>query len=154
MNTITIDPTDPALIEALSNAPIYRKNVTVKARPADGAPVTTVLASGETETVRPTILGEWVVTNPAGEEYSIPGETFTARYEPTAQPGVFRAVGRARMMPHGRPGRVSMVVPWGVMGGGPDALVAVTVDGEGVPDGDPYLIGADESAGTYVPDAG
>lgn len=33
MNTITIDPTDPALIEALSNAPIYRKNVTVKARP-------------------------------------------------------------------------------------------------------------------------
>ena len=146
----TIDPQSEWVRHLLTTAPIYRKDAVVHARPADGSPVTTVLASGHVETVRETTVGEWIVTNPGGEEYAIPGDTFTARYEATDQPGRYQAIGKARAAPHGLPGMVSMVVPWGAMTGDSRALIVTGLDSDGAPTGAPWLVGFDEFHTTYA----
>lgn len=148
----TIDPNSEWVTHLLATAPTYRKDAVVGARPADGAPVTTVLANGHVETVRGTTVGEWIVTNPGGEEYAIPEDTFAARYEPTSVPGQYQSTGKARAAAHGFSGDVSMGVPWGTMTADCRALIVTGLDRDGDPAGAPWLVGYDEFHSTYIPD--
>ena len=59
----------------------YVKKATLQARPAqEGQKIITVLQDGTVETVNTAKEGDWIVTNPGGEEYIISGENFAKKY--------------------------------------------------------------------------
>ncbi len=133
-------------------AVLYRKDVTVAARPAiPGESLTTVMADGHIETVNTAKYGDMMIRNPSGECYFIGGSTFTQRYasEEGGAPDIngfltFRAVGGA--IPCVRLSEnVSFLAPWGeemkIKKGG------VLISG----DIDIYGIQPDEFAQTYKP---
>jgi hypothetical protein len=73
----------------------YKKNVEVAAVQATAeTPITTVLADGHVETTNTAKPGDFIVTNPSGEQYVIGEEKFKSKYEPAEdQPGVYKAIG-------------------------------------------------------------
>ena len=141
---------------ALAKAPIYRKFGKVRAEVAQGGEsLQTILADGTVETTNIANPGDIIVTNPGGERYIIGASNFNLRYEATDENGVFRAKGKARIVPNptGRP--IKIVAPWGEeQFGGPDALIATVYDPNN-PDeisANRYIIGRSEFNTTYVPD--
>ncbi|MEI6170049.1 MAG: PGDYG domain-containing protein [Candidatus Saccharibacteria bacterium] len=73
----------------------YKKNVEIRAVQATAeTPITTVLADGHVETTNTAKPGDFIVTNPSGEQYVIDEEKFKSKYEPiTNQAGHYKAVG-------------------------------------------------------------
>ncbi len=63
--------------------------------------------------------GEWIATNPkvyptdVANNYAIPDEIFSERYESTTEPGVYRAKGMARIIKNDTGGGVKIMAPWG-----------------------------------------
>lgn len=135
----------------LSEAPVYQKCVTVQARPSVfGEHLETILADGTVETVRELGIGQMVVTNPGGEQYAVPVDTFHERYMWNGT--AYQSTGRIRAVrnPWCRP--IVVDAPWGELQfGGEDCWVAATLDG-GDMSPDRYLIGAGEFADTYRED--
>lgn len=63
-----IDRKSPEIMSAISEAPVYKKQGRVDARPAmPGDEITTTLEGGAKETVNKANEGDWIVTNPSGE---------------------------------------------------------------------------------------
>src|SRR3989338_3769751 len=92
-----IDRKAPEIMQALVEAPVFKKQGQVLARPAvPGEKVTTTLASGANETVNTANEGDWVMTNPSGEQYVISEKKFFGRYEATSEEGVYTAKGYCR----------------------------------------------------------
>lgn len=151
MKYIRIDPTSPEILKALASAPVFRKHVRVNARPAvPGEVIDTTLASGAKETTNTANEGNWVITNPSGERYIVSAEMFSARYEPTDEPGIYAATGfcRAIKNPFGTP--IEFMANWGTpQTGDEQRMIAVTCDKDGNPVGEPYLIDGDAFAETY-----
>lgn len=147
-----IDRKSPEIMTALSNASVFRKQGQVRAHRAEvGEQITTTLASGSKETVNTANEGDWVVTNPSGEQYIISREKFESRYEPTDEDGVYRAKGHCRAIvnPFGKP--IEIMASWGEPQTGDErCMIADTCDenGENM-GGEPYLIDADAFAETY-----
>lgn len=77
------------------SAGFFKKNVVIGAVQASvETPITTVLSDGHIETTNTAKPGDFIVTNPSGEQYVINEEKFKSKYEPIAdQPGTFKAVG-------------------------------------------------------------
>ena len=77
------------------------------------------IRSAELEDTRPVEVGEWIATNPKVWEsdrdnnYVIPDATFHKRYEPTDEPGVYRAKGMARIIQNDTGDAVEIEAPWG-----------------------------------------
>lgn len=77
------------------------------------------IRSAELEDTRPVEVGEWIATNPKAWEsdrdnnYAIPDTTFRKRYEPTDEPGVYRAKGMARIIQNDTGEDVEIEAPWG-----------------------------------------
>ena len=77
------------------------------------------IRSAELEDTRPVEVGEWIATNPKAWEsdrdnnYVIPDATFHKRYEPTDEPGVYRAKGIARIIQNDTGEDVEIEAPWG-----------------------------------------
>ena len=72
-----VDRKSPEIMEALASATIYKKQGKITARKgAPGEKITTTLANGTEETTNTVNDGDYVVTNPSGEEYIIDGATF------------------------------------------------------------------------------
>ena len=77
------------------------------------------IRSAELEDTRPVEVGEWIATNPKtwktdrDNNYAIPDATFRKRYEPTDEPGVYRAKGMARIIPNDTGESVEIDAPWG-----------------------------------------
>ncbi len=66
----------------------YAKSARIQARPAqEGEKIVTVLKDGTQETENIANDGDWVVTNPSGEQYIVPGEKFAQKYEPAEELG-------------------------------------------------------------------
>lgn len=77
------------------------------------------IRGAELENTRPVEVGEWLATNPKVWEsdrennYVIPDATFKKRYEPTDEPGVYRATGMARIIQNDTGEEVEIDAPWG-----------------------------------------
>lgn len=152
---LEVDRHDPKIMDALAEAPIYRKQGEVRATIAQGGEVVvTKLADGTNETTNTANPGDAIITNPGGEQYIIPGDKFAKRYEPKAgAEGVFSARGYCRAIdnPFGSP--ITMMASWGEMQNGQtDCKIADTYDGAtGALGGEPYIIGRAEFEQTYAP---
>ena len=146
-----VDCKAPKIMGALENAPVFKKQGSVKARPAvEGEVVVTTLAGGSEETTNTAKANDWVMTNPSGEQYIISKEKFFSRYEATDEEGVYSAKGHcvAIKNPFGEP--IEIMASWGSPHTGDErCLIADTCDASGKVDGEPYLIDADAFAKTY-----
>jgi hypothetical protein len=94
--------------------------------------------------------GDWIMTNPGGEQYIISEKKFLGRYEATDESGVYSAKGYCRAItnPFGKP--IEIMASWGSPQTGDErCLIADTCDASGKVDGEPYLIDADAFAKTY-----
>lgn len=143
----------PEIMAALANASVFKKQGQVKARPAVvGEEITTTLEGGAKETTNTAQAGDWIVTNPSGEQYIISEKKFFDRYETTGEGDVYKAKGscRAIVNPFGTP--IEIMASWGSpQTSGANCMIADTCDEDGSNmGGEPYLIDADAFAKTYV----
>ena len=77
-------------------AHMYTKTARIQAVQAQGGePIETVLADGTRETTNVAKKGDWIVTNPGGEQYIVPGDKFPKKYEaaPELGEGWFKPTG-------------------------------------------------------------
>ena len=126
-------------------APIYTKNATVVARQTAGREdITTTLADGTRETENTAAAGDWIVTNPGGEQYCMDDAKFRLRYRHLGG-DKYQAVGKIRAIPNPYGVPVTLPTSWGMQNGASDCTFAVTLD-EPL---SPYIIGAAEFASTY-----
>jgi len=147
-----VDRKAAEILAALKPAPIFKKQGTVTARPGVvGEKVETILGSGQYETKNEVKEeGQMVVTNPGGEQYIIGAEKFSKRYEASETPGTYHAKGHVKAVknPYAEP--IVMEASWGEdQHGQANCMIADVCDENGVSDGEPYIIGADEFAATY-----
>lgn len=125
---------------ALAEAPIYRKNVTVKARPAvPGEVVVTVTPNGVEEGRNTAGDDDQVVTGANGADFILPGEKFNKLYEETEDEGVFQSRGMARIIDNPTGEKIGILAPWGEMQyGDSESKIAVQYDPQ-----NPDVIGTD-----------
>ena len=150
-----IDRKSPEILSLIENAPIYKKHGLVHARLAvPGEIVSTVLASGLVETPENIAEpGDWVVTNPDGEEYIVDKATFLSRNIKTENDGEYLAVGYCKAIQniYGKP--IEILASWGRPEyGGDDCYLADTCDASGaLMHGEPYIIEHQAFKDTYLP---
>lgn len=142
----------PEIMMELAKAPVFKKQGRVEARPAlnSAKRFTTVLEGGAKETVNKANEGDWVVTNPSGEQYIISEKKFLGRYEAADEKGIYAAKGYCRAIPNpfGKP--IEIMASWGSPQTGDErCMIADTCDASGKVDGEPYLIDAEAFAKTY-----
>jgi len=130
-----------------ANANWFKKNVEIGAIQATiETPITTVLTDGHVETTNTARVGDYIVTNPSGEQYVIGEEKFRSKYEAVeGQAGRYRAKG-APIRAIQIDSDVSFKAPWGEdmhMRSG-DFIVDAG-------NGDRYGIGQKEFNETYIP---
>lgn len=132
---------------------VYAKYVRVHAlKVRTGIEITTILDNGTTETVNVSQEGDYLVTNPGGEQYLINSEKFKSRYIPTEKEYIYQANGSARVFinPTGKP--IKIMAPWGAeQFGDAECLLATTYDPKN-PEAignDRYIIGREEFLDTY-----
>lgn len=152
MEFTKIDRKSADVLAALAVAPVFKKQGTVKARQAaEGEQVATVMASGHTETTNTAKAGDWVVTNPNGEQYVIGSEKFESRYEATEESGVYAARGYCRAIENPFGYSIEIMASWGSPQSGDEkCMIADTCDVAGILTGEPYLIEAEAFAKTYA----
>lgn len=146
-----IDRKSPEILKALAIAPVFKKQGRVTARLATaGEEITTTLKDGSKETVNKAAEGDWIVTNPSGEQYIISGKKFLSRYEATSEPNVYSAKGYCRAIKNPFIIPITIWASWGApQNGNEHCMIADTCDAKGKADGEPYLIDADAFADTY-----
>lgn len=145
-----VDLQDAKNTKRFQSAPLYRKSAIVAARRTETVEhLSTVLSNGTVETTREVPAGEWIVTNPGGEEYAITDEKFQSRYEAIGD-GQYQATGIIRAFKNPTGGDVEIMAPWGEMQyGDANCWFATGTDGELNPTKDCYIIGGDELKDTY-----
>lgn len=106
MSFSQIDRKSEQIMGALAEAPVFKKQGQVTARRAEaGEKITTTLESGAKETDNTANEGDYIVTNPSGEQYIISEQKFLGRYEASDEGGVYNAKGYCRAIknPFGHP---------------------------------------------------
>lgn len=148
---LQVDRKSPAIMAALASAQIFKKQGVVSARSATiGETIVTTLESGAQETVNTAKEGDWVMTNPSGEQYLISEQKFFSRYEPTAKSGVYSAKGYCRAIKNPFNAPIEIMASWGSPQTGNEVcMIADTCDKDGNVGGEPYLIDGDVFAKTY-----
>ncbi len=128
-------------------AETFKKNVMIGAIQATAeTPVATVLSDGHVETQNTAKPGDFIVTNPSGEQYVIGEEKFKSKYEPVEdQPGIYRAIG-APIKAMQIDSDISFKAPWGE---GMHMRAGDFIVDAG--NGDRYGIAQKEFEETYVP---
>ena len=118
--------------------------------------------SAELEDTRIVEVGEWIATNPKAWEtdrdnnYAIPDATFQKRYEPTDEPGVYRAKGMARIIQNDTGDSVEIEAPWGGPQNG-DAKCYFCApyykeDPDNLAEGDRYILSENDFAASGLAD--
>jgi len=147
-----IERKSPLVLTQLSLAPVFKKQGTVQARPAQiGENIVTKLASGLLETTNISKISSWVIKNPSGEEYLLSAEQFKERYEATDSDGIYAATGYCRAIKNIYKRPITIIAPWGEpQVGEKECMIADTCDAQGHNmGGEPYLIEANAFAATY-----
>ncbi|MDD4062445.1 MAG: PGDYG domain-containing protein [Candidatus Pacebacteria bacterium] len=146
-----IDRKSPEIIKSLSEAPIYKKQGFVEARKAEiGEEIFTILEDGTKETVNKANDGDWIVTNPAGEQYIVSGPKFKERYSATEEDNKYEAKGYVRAInnPFNKP--IEIMASWGeAQVGDENCLIVDTCDENGKCGGEPYIIAKSAFEATY-----
>lgn len=138
------------LIAAGAKPAVFTKSAKVKARKGTvGEKIVTKMANGLVETTNAVKNdGDWIITNPTGEEYIIKKETFEAKYNLTPNE-------KGEYMPKPSPQKflrinedISFTASWGekmnIAAGG-------YLNVSGIESGDVYGIQKDEFNKTYAP---
>ena len=149
---LRIDRKSALIMAAIAGAPVYGKRCVVEARRAEeGESITTVSGNGGVETVNVARAGDWVVTNPGGEQYNIGQGKFEKRYRATGDLGRFRAVGYCRAIENPYGEGIEILAEWGEKQFGDErCMIADTCDEEGGNlGGEPYLIEGEAFEETY-----
>lgn len=150
-DSLRLDLQTAEFTEALQNAPLFTKFGTVDAEQVtEERVVSTVMKDGFVETVNTAQPGDFIVTNPDGEQYVLPAAKFLARY--TMENGKWTAYGliHAIQNPTGKP--ITITAPWGEdQHGAADCFIATTVDSAEQTDvtDDRYIIEYDAFQHTY-----
>lgn len=158
LHTETVRLSTATLYRELANAPIYRKTALVKAvqigEKEPPRPVVTILGDGTEETTNTAYPGDWIVTNPGGEQYSIRDSVFTANYIRVEGENLYRAVGRVQAILNYTGHVVVITAPWGEEQRGESGCYIVRqVDKDGKVTGEtPYLIAKEVFRNTYERD--
>jgi len=150
-----VDVQSPEIFALLKAAPIYTKNATVSAEKVTSPKaVTTILSSGYVETANIVQVGEWVVTNPDGEQYILSDSKFHQRYAPTELESVWKARGSIRAVKNPYNQEIEILAPWGTPQlGEKDCWIAVSLDDDGqMVEADRYIIESNAFAHTYAKD--
>jgi hypothetical protein len=152
MNYTKIVPKSPEIMASLAEARVFHKQGVIRARKAIvGEVIITTLANGAFETSNPAAEGDWIITNPGGEQYLNSAQEFLKRYESTPEVGVYKAKGSIRAIenPFGKP--IEIMASWGSpQFGDEDCMIADTCDPDGSnPASEPYLIDGAAFAETY-----
>ena len=152
MRSTFIDRKSPEILEALCAAPLYKKQGSVRARPAVvGEKVRTLLMVNRTETENRAEEDDWAVTNPDGETYLIPGRRFRSLYEEGSD-GTFLARGYVRAIKNPFGTSIEILASWGhLQYGDQDCMIADSCDAEGNIEGEPYLIDRVAFEHTFAP---
>jgi len=114
-----------------------------------GEQITTIIGGREETVSRRAVEGDWVVTNPSGEQYLISAEKFASRYR--SENGVeWSARGSCRAIRNPHKVSISIMAQWGErQTGDADCMIADVCDDAGNCEGEPYLIAASAFAETY-----
>lgn len=139
------------IMKDLNEAPIYRKFVTIKARPGIvGEKIETKMQNGLKETSQIVEENEMIVTNPDGEEYIIPKEEFDKNYEETKDEGIYQSKGLCKAIENPFKEPIEIDAPWGeVEKEYADCMVVIKCDETGKVFKKPYLIARKEFDDTY-----
>jgi len=137
-----IDIHSPAITKLLTNAPVYEKTATVKARRVTSSQNVTTAFGDFVETKNTAKVGDWIVTNPDGEEYILTDENFRSKYESSSTAGTFKAIGKIKAIKNPYKKDIEIVAPWGSpQFGDANSWLAVSLDSSGKPvDSDRYII--------------
>jgi hypothetical protein len=148
---ILIERGEEALLFILKDSPIYRKHVRVLARRAkEGEIIETILRNGHKESENRAKAGDWVITNPLGERYTISDATFQKRYEATAKDGIYRPRGWVRALKNPFAQAIFLRVSWGeLQHGDSTCMIAVSCNSQGEIESNPYLIDKHAFCKTY-----
>lgn len=150
----TVDRNGSEITEALdSYGQIFKKKGEVRAQQiTEETAVITKLADGTVETNNTAMPGDFVVTNPGGEQYVLKSEKFNARYAAKqGADGVYEAKGYCVAVKNPFKTPITMKASWGEMQHGTaDCMVADVYDYEtGKREGQPYIIAPKEFKDTY-----
>ena len=134
---------DDAITALFASAPLYEKFATVTARKVlVKEEVRTIVGDGFLETTNAAEVGDYVITNPTGEEYILKPDKFAARYEATETEGVYKASGLIRALSNPYMTEIEIDAPWGAPQYG-DALcllAATVADEHSTVGSDRYII--------------
>ncbi len=144
---VQVDTSYPALRQKIEHGKRFDKQGKVTAvRVTTDTAVTTTLADGTVETTNTAHAGDWIVTNPGGEQYTMSDEKFTKKYASTDESGVFKAIGTVRAIKNPLKTAIIITAPWGEeQHGGSDCWLAYP---DGTNEG-AYIIGGAEFNDTY-----
>lgn len=131
-----------------TGAPIYRKVKTVKAvqnLSKEPLKIDTILSDGTFETTNTLNYGDWLVTNPGGESYSMSDKSFQKRYV-HEKGDTYRAIGEVRAIQNPFGKSVEIMAPWGeIQIGDANCWFAYSIV-----DDSSYIIGDKEFKETYI----
>lgn len=115
--------------DALGQAPIAAKTAVVQAfQVTSGGTISTVLAGGFVETTNVYSPGDWVLTNPGGEQYVMSDSQFETRYVPHQNPGWFAPRWQIRAVQYVGDDTIEILAPWGEpMVGQPGCFIAEVI---------------------------
>jgi len=147
-----VDIQSDAVTYLLGISPLFEKTVVVEAREVFiEEEVKTIVGDGFLETTNIAKPGDFIVTNPTGEQYILGAKKFASRYEKTSVAGFYKARGRIRAVlnPYGTD--IEILAPWGEpQFGDAQCLLATSVDDLDTPIGtDRYIIEAAAFVATY-----
>ena len=148
-----VDTKTSELEQLLREAHVYEKIATVTVVEIEETlTVQTIVSNGYVETIAEGHVGDFIVTNPDGEQYILPRAMFFARYEETDVVGVWKAKGFIKAIPNPYAEEIEILAPWGEpQFGEVDCFLAVTIDGpeDEVISDDRYIIEGAAFSNTY-----
>lgn len=128
----------------------FAKKVEIQARPAKtGEKIDTVTADGK-ETTNTAKEGDFVVTNPGGEQYILSDDKLRSRYQDLGS-GRYKATGSVRALEYKGPA-TEFQASWGEsMALKPGDMIVSPLGADGKPTGEIYRIAKKEFEDTYGP---
>ena len=156
---VQIDLQDDTITKSFAKSDIYKKTSEITAiQVTKRQQIDTVLKSGLLETNNVAEVGDYIVTNPDGEQYIVKKENFTKKYTETEKSRlvngkkqiVFTPKGKIRAFQNNTGKKVKIIAPWGEeQYGEENCYFAAPCDESGNIGTDRYIIGKEEFDNTY-----
>lgn len=138
----------PTMSSLFDQADTYEKTVVVRATlVTEPRQVATILNGTFLETTVTAQVGQYVITNPGGEEYVLDAEKVRLRYEHISD-DLYKARGKIKAIRNPFNDHVEILAPWGEpQFGEPSCFFAAALEGDGT---DRYIIEEEAFFVTYT----